>query len=58
MDDWKKKVLEGMKLIREGCKENNSWVSCCECPFDEYCTAMMSTTSNYESPDTEWKELK
>ena len=58
MDDWKKKVLEGMKLIREGCKENTdtSWLSCYECPYDEYCTAIMSR--NYESPDTEWEGLK
>lgn len=54
--DWKEKILEGMKLIREGCKGNASWVNCCECPYDEYCTAMMSR--DYESPDTEWKGLK
>lgn len=58
MDDWKKKILEGMKLIREGCKENTdiSWLSCYECPYDKYCTAIMSR--NYESPDTEWEGLK
>ena len=34
--NWKEKILEGMKLIREGCKENISWLNCSECPFDEY----------------------
>lgn len=36
--DWKEKILEGMKLIKEGCKENTSWTQCCHCPFNDWCT--------------------
>ena len=36
--DWKEKILTGMKLINEGCKEaENSFSSCVKCPFEPYC---------------------
>ena len=41
MNQWQKKMLEGMRLMQEACKENGQWNQCCECPFDAYCTALM-----------------
>lgn len=38
---WKEKILVGMKLINEGCKEvaDENYSSCCEkCPFEPYCS--------------------
>lgn len=37
--DWKEKILIGMKLIREGCKEVGDWPTCQYCPFTHYCCA-------------------
>lgn len=52
--DWKEMIKEGMNLIIQGCKKNTSWISCVDCPFDEYCTAI--ATSELITPD-EWNEL-
>ena len=41
MMDWKEKMLEGMRLLQEGCDENPSG-ECVNCPFDKYCTALMN----------------
>ncbi|MBR4155419.1 MAG: hypothetical protein IKU01_01770 [Bacteroidales bacterium] len=41
MKDWKDTVREGMKLIQKGCRENEEWNGCAECPFDVYCTILM-----------------
>jgi len=35
--DWKTKILEGMKLIKQGCSENEMWTDCHKCPFTKYC---------------------
>ena len=37
MEKWQLKILEGMKLIKEGCSENDSWACCNECPFTDSC---------------------
>ena len=42
MMDWQKKMLDGMRLLREACRENKEWDKCQKCPFDEYCTALMN----------------
>lgn len=39
--DWKQKMLEGMRLVREACEANGEWNKCDHCPFDKYCTALM-----------------
>ena len=39
--DWKQKMIEGMRLIREACNTNDEWNQCERCPFDKYCTALM-----------------
>lgn len=41
MMDWKQKMAEGMRLMREACTANSDWSKCKECPFDKYCTALM-----------------
>ena len=41
MMDWKQKMVEGMRLMREACNANGEWDKCKECPFDKYCTALM-----------------
>ena len=41
MNQWQKKMLEGMRIMQEACKDNEHWNQCCECPFDKFCTAIM-----------------
>ena len=54
--DWKQKISDGMRLIMEGCKENDSWPACRACPFDEYCSAIyLSESTNKSTPDC-WQE--
>ena len=37
--DWKEKITDGMRLIKEGCRENHEL--CGEqCPFDEFCLVL------------------
>ena len=51
--DWKDKVNAGMALIIEGCKENDSWAECQNCPFDLFCTSIYrDTTHHYSTPDS------
>lgn len=38
---WQEKMIQGMKLIKEACHENDEWNACSSCPFDFYCTALM-----------------
>lgn len=38
--EWKDKVLQGMMLIKEGCKENATGVECYKCPFNDICTTL------------------
>ena len=40
--DWKEKMFLSMKQTQEACQENENWYHCAECPFDEYCTALMN----------------
>lgn len=36
------KMRKSMKELEEACKENTEWNKCIyECPFTEYCTALM-----------------
>ena len=44
MMTWKDKVIAGMELIYQGCKENPDWRLCQSCPFDEYCSALYEWT--------------
>lgn len=53
--NWEEKIKEGMKLIKEGCSQQGSWNGCCECPFDNYCTACYST--DQKNPE-EWEVEK
>ena len=41
MKEWQVKMLDGMRLIQEACRENDEWHECNNCPFDEYCEAAM-----------------
>lgn len=36
--NWEEKIKEGMKLIKEGCKEKPKGNTCKKCPFNEFCT--------------------
>lgn len=38
MKNWTDKILAGMNLIKEGCKENSSWTDCEKCPFETFCS--------------------
>lgn len=52
MKNWNEKVLAGMKLIKEGCSQQNPyWDKCSDCPFDSCCDAirMASKKSTYPS---------
>lgn len=35
--DWKEKIEEGMKLIKEGCTEQTECRKCRDCPFTDFC---------------------
>ena len=50
---WDDKILEGMQLIREGCRENKEWSNCSKCPFDECCDKIMKGGNDYDAP-SEW----
>ena len=51
--NWKEKILEGMHLIIEGCKENTEWRNCHECPFTVLCDSIYADSeSPYSTPDT------
>lgn len=51
---WNEKVLEGMRLIQEGCRENEEWNGCATCPFDEYCTVLMEEDSISKFEGVRW----
>ena len=38
---WIKHMEEAMKAVEAACAENTMWDRCRECPFDDYCTALM-----------------
>lgn len=40
------KIISGMRLIAEGCKENESWSDCKACPFEEYCGYIQDGNEN------------
>ena len=42
--DWKKMIRMGMNLIAEGCKQNEEWSKCQNCPFTEICDILMNET--------------
>lgn len=49
--DWKEKILTGMKLIHDGCKEVEEWANCNDCPFSEICMPSDSaSTWNFDIP--------
>ena len=54
--DWKKQIAEGMKMIMAGCKNNDSWTNCHDCPFDQFCSAIWKDKEiNFSTPDS-WEE--
>ena len=50
--DWKEKIKEGIKLIKEGCLEQTEWEKCYDCPFGTVCVLMEE--NNYEIPSEEF----
>ena len=38
--NWREKILTGMRLIHEGCKENPDWINCNMCPMNEVCNSL------------------
>ena len=38
--DWKKEIIEGMKLISSGCARNMYSELCDECPFVSFCKSI------------------
>ena len=44
--NWKEKISQGMQLIKEGCKENTSWMNCHQCPLDDLCTILEHNNLN------------
>lgn len=57
MEEWARKIDEGMRLIIDGCKGNNDWTACHrECPFDEFCTSIYKDEeTEFTTPDR-WEE--
>ena len=52
--NWKEKIKEGMKLIKEGCLEQTEWVKCYECPFGDFCTSLEKDNWNIPSDEEEF----
>lgn len=52
MKDWQKEIVEGMKLIKEGCSQVKMWKDCKDCPFTRMC-GQIWTHIGFESPE-EW----
>ena len=48
------RIKAGMRLIAEGCAATSAWADCKDCPFDDYCTAIMKET--WEIPSDWLKE--
>ena len=48
--NWKEKIKIGMILLKEGCTENDSWGSCVDCPFREYCDIIEEATKGEVIP--------
>lgn len=42
MKNWNDQMKKGMEMIAKACKENDNWTKCADCPFDSYCTALMT----------------
>lgn len=41
MKNWKDEIIEGMKLIKKGCKKAYTDINKCDdCPFGSYCDAI------------------
>ena len=53
--DWKEKILEGMKLIHEGCKEVEDWPTCQYCPFTHFCPTEYGDDSPSNWTDSDLK---
>lgn len=51
--DWKEKMRDGMKMIRDACEENGDWSNCSKCPFENLCDAIVGSEYNKEN-DMEW----
>lgn len=51
---WENKILAGMKLIKEGCEENEQWASCSTCPFDDYCNLIIEGSGNLDITPDSW----
>ena len=48
--DWKEMIKEGMKLIKEGCKKNEWWPACNDCPFTLWCDDILEANDG-KTPD-------
>lgn len=57
MEKWYDEILEGMKMIKRGCEKNHNWENCADCPFDPYCTVVMTALNDLTYP-SDWFEEK
>ena len=51
MKDWKEKMLEAMTMMKEACKEKDFLEPCRNCPFNEYCDALLYGSDDTITPD-------
>lgn len=42
--DWKEKILSAMLEIQSACRMNGEWSECHNCPFNTYCTVLITET--------------
>lgn len=46
---WEKEIIEGMKLIKKGCKKAHEDINKCDaCPFNGFCDAIV--LDHYRAP--------
>ena len=55
--NWEKMIRMGMDLIAEGCKQNEEWTNCKNCPFTEICDIIINETMG-STPDELFLEKK
>lgn len=56
MNDWQEEMKFAMKMMKSACAKNEDWDSCCNCPFDEYCTILMSSGGIDPYKGIDWED--
>ena len=50
---WTEKIKMGMKLIKEGCEQNEIWLNCKYCPLENICDQLIDGA---RANDEDWDD--